>query len=327
MIANGRQARAGRTGDRSDVPLAGRRADGALPRVLRRRPLRGRAGHPRRPAVAGRGVAAAGPPTSAGCRCGCCEDARGIVAWLARPARAPTRSARPAAWSPASRPGFALENQTRPTYPALGRRRHGFMVARARAPVVRRLGRGARWRDIWLNEGFATFMQLRYDETHGGRTPSSGSERPGENIARRALLGPADRRPRGASEIFAPQVYTRGAMTLQALRHRVGETAFWTILRTWAADRAGGNGSTEEFEALAEQRPGRTSAGSSRPGCSPATGPRTPPRTGSERLGINRRIEPGQPPRPGRLPSLRRRPWAASGRPSRGAAPSRPSGR
>ena len=26
-------------------------------------------------------------------------------------------------------------------------------------------------------------------------------------------------------------------MTLQALRHRVGEDAFWTILRTWLADR------------------------------------------------------------------------------------------
>ena len=42
-------------------------------------------------------------------------------------------------------------------------------------------------------------------------------------------------------------------MTLQALRHRIGETEFWTILRTWAADREGGNGTTEEFQALAEQ--------------------------------------------------------------------------
>ena len=42
-------------------------------------------------------------------------------------------------------------------------------------------------------------------------------------------------------------------MTLQALRHRIGETEFWTILRTWTAERAGGNGSVEEFAALAEQ--------------------------------------------------------------------------
>ena len=42
-------------------------------------------------------------------------------------------------------------------------------------------------------------------------------------------------------------------MTLQALRHRIGESAFWTTLRTWAADHEGGNGTTEEFQALVEQ--------------------------------------------------------------------------
>jgi len=57
----------------------------------------------------------------------------------------------------------------------------------------------------------------------------------------------------GPKNIFAWAVYTRGSMTLQALRHRVGESAFWTILQTWVADREGGNGTTEDFQALAEQ--------------------------------------------------------------------------
>ena len=39
-------------------------------------------------------------------------------------------------------PGFALENQTRPTYPVLGSSGTGIRRARAGAPVVRRLGRG-----------------------------------------------------------------------------------------------------------------------------------------------------------------------------------------
>ena len=44
---------------------------------------------------------------------------------------------------------------------------------------------------------------------------------------------------------------TRGAMAVQALRHRVGDVAFWTLLRTWVSQRAYGNGSVADFEALA----------------------------------------------------------------------------
>jgi aminopeptidase N len=40
-------------------------------------------------------------------------------------------------------------------------------------------------------------------------------------------------------------------MAVQALRHRIGDVAFWTLLRTWVAQRAHGNGSVADFEALA----------------------------------------------------------------------------
>ena len=56
----------------------------------------------------------------------------------------------------------------------------------------------------------------------------------------------------GPARIFAWAVYLRGAMTLQALRQRIGNDEFWELLRTWLADRRGGNGSTEQFQALAE---------------------------------------------------------------------------
>ncbi len=61
VVANGRLVSRKVRGDARDVPLEGRRADGAVPGVLRRRALRGLPGHPRRPAVAGRRLAGAAP--------------------------------------------------------------------------------------------------------------------------------------------------------------------------------------------------------------------------------------------------------------------------
>ena len=48
-------------------------------------------------------------------------------------------------------------------------------------------------------------------------------------------------------------VYVRGAMTLQALRPQVGDRDFFWILRAWAARKAGGNGTSSQFIALAER--------------------------------------------------------------------------
>ena len=42
-------------------------------------------------------------------------------------------------------------------------------------------------------------------------------------------------------------------MTLQVLRNQVGDRDFFRILRAWAARKAGGNGTTGQFIALAER--------------------------------------------------------------------------
>src|SRR4029079_1533412 len=54
-------------------------------------------------------------------------------------------------------------------------------------------------------------------------------------------------------DLFGQAVYERGAMTLQALRNRIGDEAFWTVLRTWVANHRHGNATTVEFIAVAEQ--------------------------------------------------------------------------
>jgi aminopeptidase N len=61
----------------------------------------------------------------------------------------------------------------------------------------------------------------------------------------------------GVDLLFDNAVYVRGAMTLQALRQTVGDDAFWRIIRGWASTKSGGNATTEEFIAFAEQVSGQ----------------------------------------------------------------------
>ncbi|WP_183099651.1 M1 family metallopeptidase [Nocardioides pelophilus] len=147
-------------------------------------------------------------------------------------------------------PGFALENQSRPTYWAdppltivvheLAHQWFGDSVS------------VARWRDIWLNEGFATYLQLRYDEAHGGRSTDRSLHayyrwyRGDDEFWDLTLTDP------GPGRIFDFAVYDRGAMTLAALRNRIGKPDFRRLLRRWVAQHADGNVMAEQFEELAE---------------------------------------------------------------------------
>jgi aminopeptidase N len=54
-----------------------------------------------------------------------------------------------------------------------------------------------------------------------------------------------------AHDLFAQSVYVRGAMTLQALRLRVGDQTFFRILRTYAARYRYANAGTADFIAVA----------------------------------------------------------------------------
>jgi len=150
-------------------------------------------------------------------------------------------------------PGFALENQTRPTYPYLG---PGGLSTVVHEQAHQWFGNDVsvdRWRDIWLNEGFATYFEVRYAETHGG--PSAEDWLDGQYAGRPAGDGFWDlriARP-GSAALFATPVYVRGAMTLVALRNRIGAENLQTLLSSWSDQRSRGNGSTEDFMVLAEQ--------------------------------------------------------------------------
>ncbi len=158
-------------------------------------------------------------------------------------------------------PGFALENQTRPIYPLIG--------AGATSLVVHELAHQwfgdsvsvENWRDIWLNEGAATFMEVVYDATHDGPPAQEWLLDHYENDGRFDRFWDLTIGEPGADAIFDNAVYVRGAMTFQALRHRLGEAAFWELVQTWTTQYADDNGSTEEFRDLAEEVSGEDLGG------------------------------------------------------------------
>jgi aminopeptidase N len=151
--------------------------------------------------------------------------------------------------------GFALETQTRPVYSrefwAGGESNIGVVVHELGHQWFGDSVSVRNWRDIWLNEGFATFTQWRYDEDVAGVSANSVLRQvyrgiPADNEFWKLAIGNP-----GAANEFAPAVYERGAMTLQALRRRIGDRPFFTIMRSWAAAHAGGNASIRDFITLA----------------------------------------------------------------------------
>ncbi|GAB3680204.1 M1 family metallopeptidase [Angustibacter aerolatus] len=158
--------------------------------------------------------------------------------------------------APAASFGFALENQTRPVYTRDFWSEGSNIYVIVHEQAHQWFGDSVsvdRWRDIWLNEGFASFSEWLYSEQHGDGTAqqifdATYAVHPSSDPFWRLAVGDP-----GKGHEFDAAVYDRGAMTLQALRNRIGDKAFTTVMRTWAKDRRYGNGRVSQFKALAEQ--------------------------------------------------------------------------
>jgi aminopeptidase N len=152
--------------------------------------------------------------------------------------------------------GFALETQTLSLIGSdlaqAGRDADATLVHELAHQWVGDAVSPATWKDIWLNEGFATYSEWLWSERTGGLSAA--------RLARRVEGEPGLDGPTadpGPDELFQRTVYARGALTLQALREEIGDDAFFRVLRSWVADHAGGSASTADFTALATRVSGK----------------------------------------------------------------------
>jgi aminopeptidase N len=154
---------------------------------------------------------------------------------------------------------YALESQTKPNYwhvPSIGTIVHEIAHQWWGNSVTL-----TEWPELWLNEGFATWSEWIYFERTGGDTAQETFDAlyaiPETDPDFEDLWFPAPLNLGGPEELFHTPVYDRGAMTLQALRVKVGDDVFFRILRNWYEENAGGNVTTADFIALSERESGQ----------------------------------------------------------------------
>lgn len=151
--------------------------------------------------------------------------------------------------------GYQMETQTRPEFTsARGLRALAHELAHqwfGDNVAVRRM------RDVWLSEGFATFANWLWGEHNGGTTAQEQFDR---NYARAADSSFWDNTvvdPGVTNQYQNATVYTRGGMTLQALRAKIGDAAFFRTLKDYQATFGGGVASTQDFVAIAQRDSGQ----------------------------------------------------------------------
>jgi hypothetical protein len=116
------------------------------------------------------------------------------------------------------------------------------------------------WKEIWLNEGFATYSEALWMEyLYGGSgLRAYMQEMQDYYIGWETNTGqsfPIYDPPSGY--LFSPTEYEKAGTVLHMLRFVVGDSTFFDILRTYGADHAYGSAVTDDFVSVCEDLSGQ----------------------------------------------------------------------
>jgi len=110
------------------------------------------------------------------------------------------------------------------------------------------------WRDVWRNEGFATYVQMLWDARDNPAALDG-------QLASSLQTIPASQYPIGDpphQQLFAGDIYNKGALLAHALRKAVGDEAFYQGLRDYFKRYGGGVATRVEFQAALEDAAGKS---------------------------------------------------------------------
>lgn len=152
--------------------------------------------------------------------------------------------------------GYSLETQTKPNFPYVPDEAtlvHELSHMWFGDSLTLRV-----WPDIWLHEGFATWSEWIWSERQGNKSAHQWFEQLYNTPEKDTRFwGPAVADFTDPALLFNGTVYYRGGMTLQALREKIGDLAFFQLLRDWATQNRFGTVTTPQFIALAEEESGQ----------------------------------------------------------------------
>jgi aminopeptidase N len=112
------------------------------------------------------------------------------------------------------------------------------------------------WNDIWLNEGFATYAEVLFDEFYHDVSPANFMLEMDDGKVFGRLGGTVYAEDTSDPFDDTLAIYDKGAWVLHMLRRVMGDEKFFAALKDYGRRFASANASTEDFQQVCEQHYG-----------------------------------------------------------------------